>query len=135
MLHLSDLRQLRQSRVQSEENTITADRDLLLVDACTQTTFEDIYPTSEISTPSGISLYISISDYNMFDPILSYKQPNYTTNSIFQVSSMRKAMVEQVVKVCTLFISIIYSFIFVCSETPPPPPRLIRTSELRTPAL
>ena len=50
---LSELRKLRQTRVQSEENTETAVRDLLLVDACTQTTFEDIYPTCEIATPSG----------------------------------------------------------------------------------
>ena len=50
---LSELRKLRQTRVQSEENTETAVRDLLLVDTCTQTTFEDIYPTCEIATLSG----------------------------------------------------------------------------------
>ena len=49
---LSELQKLQQTRVQSEEKTETAVRDLLLVDACTQTTFEDIYPTCETATPS-----------------------------------------------------------------------------------
>ena len=41
--------------MQSEENTETAVRDLLLVDACTQTTFEDIYPTCEIAIHRQVS--------------------------------------------------------------------------------
>ena len=51
---LSDLRQLRQSRVHSEENTVTANR-------CMHSNYiEDIYPTSEISTPSGISYTVGL---------------------------------------------------------------------------